>query len=134
MRRDWDLIRDILLRVADNGDPGPVPEGECPRYGRHQRHIELTKQAGFIIDRLSPEKDPWPGLGDLALTKKGHDLMHLIHSDDRWAHIKALATECDLRLIEETIPIFAKYAECIERAYEATRIISERTLECLNNG
>jgi len=94
MRRDMDLVREILLFVEEN-----IPDGEQVAVeisGRSAAevnyHIKLLHEAEFIeaIDTSSSDGDDWIVQ---RLTWKGHDFAEAARSNVLWAKAKQLIVE-----------------------------------------
>ncbi len=89
MKRDWELIKELLLRI------------ECLEFGRHyvpqalaehtteavKYHLHLLHQAGLVECSLDESWDGTPEWVAHHLTLHGHDLLDEIrHSDARHSH------------------------------------------------
>lgn len=94
MKRDMDLIREILLAV-DAADEPPsfddlisedAPEADQKRYAYHVRM--LTDQAGFLSG-IDVESFDGPGWLDLNLTWRGHEFLDQIRDPEIWRKAKA---------------------------------------------
>ncbi|MEL7199301.1 MAG: DUF2513 domain-containing protein [Pseudomonadota bacterium] len=93
MRRDFDLIRQILLEVE--GSPTPHFDGIVRIEGYEnqvvQHHVSLLVDAGFIPaielhDQSSPE-GYW--LQDPQLTCDGHEFLNSIKDPTTWEKTKS---------------------------------------------
>ena len=100
MKRDWELVREILLRVED------LPKdrdlwvkdftGKDPDMVIY--HVHLLRQAGFLEgDR--PREKVMPG----DLTWEGHEFIDTIRPEPVWRRVKAYAAEKGLDLSLEVI-------------------------------
>lgn len=119
MRRDWDCIRVILTAVES--DPGfPKGDEDCTpwRGDKYARHIELAAEGGYLIRPRASHED-W------VLSARGHQMVALMGSDDRWRRIKELAAEHEIPLMTETIEILARHVKLEEVASAATRAVAE---------
>jgi hypothetical protein len=97
MKRDWDLIRQILLaveaadandRISDNDIDGCTPENF------HHNAILLT-EAGFVHAMILQNLETT--LIE-SLTWEGHEFLDAIRDDASWEHIKTIAAEKSLGL------------------------------------
>jgi DNA-binding transcriptional ArsR family regulator len=111
MKRDWELIRKILIAVEEQADgDGYVDADVIPGHdrGRVSSHIEILGEAGLIkARRMGP-----PGSGGLfaatALTWRGHELLGQIRKDSAWGRIKSLTAEKGLSLSVDVIVAAAR--------------------------
>jgi hypothetical protein len=78
MRRDVDLIRNILLSV-ENQDFNSKPI-VMDDYNETNEHYNLMIQAGLLVDAK-------------ALTWAGYELLELIRDEGRWQAIKRVLNE-----------------------------------------
>lgn len=92
MRRDWDLIRELLLEIEEL-EPGhhyvTQPMGEHGLESVNY-HIHLLEHAGLVE---CVDYHPWngePGRVATALTLIGHDLLDSIRDDDTWRAKKSI--------------------------------------------
>lgn len=107
MRRDWDLIRQILLKLEQKDNAGgAVDPSEFPGYddGTVILHMRLLDQAGLI------DVHPNTPVFCLArnLTWPGHELLDAIRTDRALSRISGLAKEKGLDLSFEAITAIAR--------------------------
>lgn len=109
MKRDWDLIRRILLKLeekANNTDfllSSDFPPFDSPKVAYH---FELLYQAGLIVG----EPIRTIGHSDFyaqALTWQGHELLDKIRQDTVWNKIKSIAREKSLDLTLDSVKLIA---------------------------
>lgn len=79
MKRDIDLIRNILLTISDEGKIKAEDTEEDALY----YHLYLLIEAGYVNGKEVNEGN-WQILG---LTWEGHELLELIRDYDRWQTI-----------------------------------------------
>ena len=83
MRRDWDTIRDILLRCeASNGWEFFSAREQKPDV---MLHVRLLVQAGLL------QEEEVTGDGSVIvrdMTWGGHDLLDCIRDEDEWDEVK----------------------------------------------
>jgi hypothetical protein len=87
MKRDWDTIREILLRL-DAAAPGEVlfPEDRAEEAAYH---VDLLIEAGLVTGPSAGV--PGPGTRPLAamrLTWQGHEFLDTVRSDMVWQRTK----------------------------------------------
>lgn len=113
MKRNWDIIRDVLIEVEtlDNAkfetiQYGPASESDEPEKDAHG--ILLWK-AGFIegADASCLDGDAVLAQG---LTWPGHDLLETIRSKAVWERIKATAQEKGIELTFDAVKALGKAA------------------------
>src|SRR5690606_26842101 len=111
MKRNWDIIRDVLIEVeALNSTQfatiqyGPASESEQPEKDLHG--ILLWK-AGFLEGADAGCMDGDAVLAQ-SLTWAGHDLLETIRSKAVWERIKTTAHEKGIELTFDTVKALAK--------------------------
>jgi hypothetical protein len=94
MKRDMDLVRELLLKIADADDPPnfsalvPDHKEDSKEYARAACHMHmLVKDAGFVraIDVCSADGDDWL---ELQLTWAGQDFLDNIRDPAVWKKTK----------------------------------------------
>jgi hypothetical protein len=92
MKRDFDLIRSILLQVeeADSGNPVQILHfDEDVKDPVLAEHIELAIDAGLIDGQVISD-DP-VGFAITRLTWQGHDFLEHARNDTIWKKVQAEA-------------------------------------------
>ena len=94
MKRDMDLVRELLLKIADAKEPPtfsalvPDRQNKSPEYAHaaYQMHM-LIEEVGLVsgIDVCSQSGDDWL---DLKLTWAGNDFLDTIRDATVWAKTK----------------------------------------------
>ncbi len=96
MKRDWDTIREILLRVEDL-EPGKVLTLEDFYNGRHYEighHVELLNEAGLILASIPGPRSNFPTEFYVdRLTWDGHDLLESVRDASIWKQTRATIAE-----------------------------------------
>ncbi len=112
MKRDWDLLRRILL-TCEAATPGarigPDAFEGVDRPTLFQ-HVKLLDEGGYVDARLMRYLDNTTGGGDfviLGLSWEGHDLLAKMASDTWWAKIKAFAADKGLALTFDVVKALA---------------------------
>jgi hypothetical protein len=92
MKRNWDTIREILLRLEEKGlGEHPLQLSSWPKdiLPEISCHVELLKEAGLIHGRMSKEIGPSPhDFVAIRLTWEGHELLDAIRNDTIWNKTK----------------------------------------------
>lgn len=91
MRRDWNLLRSILLRIESepvpfNGDYNPyinVKDAPMEVVAEWERHLDLLRRAGFV---RSKDHHGYPVAP--TLTFQGYEVLDMIRDDTVWYHMK----------------------------------------------
>ena len=94
MKRDWTIIRAILLEVEESTTPNTVVNANSlPPFGEQEvaYNMRLLKEAGYITANIL-ESSSGDGriISALArrLTNSGHELLDTIRSDTVWGKIQ----------------------------------------------
>lgn len=113
MKRDWDVIREVLLEVESLDSAkfetiqyGPASESDQPIK---EEHGVLLWKAGFIDGADAGSMD---GDSILAqeLTWAGHDLLQTIRSEAVWERIKTTAREKSIELTFDAVKALGRSA------------------------
>jgi hypothetical protein len=97
MKRDMDLVRQILLIIEDS--PTPWIEGylEVPGYERGPvtHHLHLLKEAGYIQAYEATDANTEYGfmMQDASLTWQGHEFLDEVRDVEIWKKTKAGAAK-----------------------------------------
>jgi repressor of nif and glnA expression len=93
MFRDWEIIREILLRLEDGEKPNEhISAKEFKNFEEQSvaYNIRLLAEAGFIEAKISNLSDGSGKIGHaiaVRLTNSGHDLLDTIRNDTIWNKI-----------------------------------------------
>lgn len=113
MKRDWDLIRKILVTLEEKPDRQPLP-AEAVDGTRAQ---DVAYNMGLLLERhlIEGYKIETIGMGYGAapvmattLTWGGHELLDSIRQDSTWGHIKESALSKGLDLTFDVVVSLAK--------------------------
>jgi len=113
MKRDWDVIRDILIEVEaldsakfEEIKYGPASENDEPQKAVHG---VLLCKAGFIEGTNASDQSGEAVLAT-GLTWAGHDLLQTIRSKTVWERIKTTAKDKGLELTFDAVKELSKVA------------------------
>ena len=109
MKRDWDLLRKLLLEIESKQCVGDVTISEMAGYNYSvvTYHIDLLSQAGLInASKISTAMSG--DYNDLifsihGITFDGHELLESIRDDDIWDRVKQEVARLGLSLTACTI-------------------------------
>lgn len=108
MRRDWELIRALLLRLeAEESATAhlvaqPIAGFDADLVGYH---LDLLDQAGLIVARRAGSQ-----VVAIRLTWAGHELLDAIRRDSVWNRAKGLLREKGLDVSLEALKLAVKAA------------------------
>jgi hypothetical protein len=115
MKRDWDLIREVLIEVEalsefERGDAwyGVNREGIEIDDSKHQHALMLWK-AGYLEGEDGTDL-AGPKLLAPNLTWAGHDLLDTLRSKPVWEKIKTIAQEKGIELTFDAVKTLGKTA------------------------
>ena len=115
MKRDWDLIREVLIEVE------ALSERERNAFGyglgdEHagddldkSEHALLLWKAGFI-EAIDVATMAGPAILSPELTWQGHDLLDTLRSKAVWERIKTTAKEKGIELTFDAVKTIGKIA------------------------
>lgn len=92
MKRDMDLVRSILMKVADSDRPVTIEELADEEHDRQLvgYHISIMNDAGLIKASLrSADNDPYYFCSVSSLTWEGNDFLDIVRSDTVWEKTKS---------------------------------------------
>lgn len=106
MKRDWDLVREILLKHEDGSvqERQWLADGSIEGYSCVEvwHHVKIMQQADLVeATRL--------GISGVIvwiptdLTWKGHDFLEAARNPTRWERVKQIALEQGVQVSIETI-------------------------------
>lgn len=107
MKRDWNLVRQILLKLEDKPDTtGVIHPNQFSGWDEEtvSEHIRLLNEAGLIEAQCNRHHHNLPTFC-LArnLTWAGHEFLDAVRSDRAWHRIGQVAKEKGLELSFDTI-------------------------------
>lgn len=107
MKRNWDVIRDVLIEVEsldgskhEDRRYGPIARCDDPD---HAMHAVLLWSAGFIKGVDASTIDGGDSVIALGLTWEGHELLETIRSKAVWERIKAVAKDKGIELTFQAV-------------------------------
>jgi len=111
MKRDWDLVREILLKLeACESARGQLQPGEFA--GRDEElvsyHVRILMEAGLIEGECSKATGRPLHCTAHSLTWEGHELLDRVRSHAAWNKIKGVAREKGLDMTLDVIKLAAK--------------------------
>ncbi len=92
MKRDMDLVRSILLKVADSDEPISIDDLVDDEHSRQLigYHISIMRDAGLINASItSADDDPYYECAISSLTWNGNDFLDTVRSDTVWEKTKS---------------------------------------------
>lgn len=115
MRRDWDVIRQVLLEVEEVSDEARNNlqyEAEATDSAQRLKaqHAILLHRAGFLTGYLAEYMDMQPTLASPDLTWKGHELLDTIRSKPVWEKVKSTAKDKGIELSFDAVIALGKAA------------------------
>lgn len=110
MKRDWELVRQILLALEGLGDSnGVVTAGDIKGYDAENvnYHMRLLNEAGLIqADVMEPLGASVTCFAN-RLTWEGHQFLDNIRDNTLWNRVKATIREKGLEISFDTIKFAA---------------------------
>lgn len=92
MKRNWDTIREILVRIeemAPDESPLQLDAFQDDRAAEISYHMELLLEAGLVKGRMIRLLDPGPAnFFASRLTWQGHEWLAAVRSDTVWQKAK----------------------------------------------
>lgn len=113
MKRDWDVIRKILVALEEKSDKMPLRSGSITGIPANEAsyNMGLLIEAGLIVGQSSKAlgmgSEGPPALA-ISLTWSGHELLDAIRAEGTWNHVKATAKERGLDLTLDLVVACAK--------------------------
>ena len=107
VKRDWDIIREILTRLEDFSDTdGTLSLSDFPenRASEYSYHVELLIEAGLIEGQMARTLSRGP-IQFIArrLTWSGHEFLDSIRSDTVWNKTKKTFAEKGIDMTFELV-------------------------------
>lgn len=122
MKRDMDLIRNILRFIDASEDDDAITEIKIDRYS-HQEiawHVLLLNEAGIIRAKIQSDEDAGVGVSAcsdagsvipdayeiFAITREGYAFLDAFSNEARWKKAKGLIGDIGDAPIHLVIPLF----------------------------
>jgi hypothetical protein len=101
MRRDMDVVREIVRQVQSKGNLAPdriAIEGQ--ETWIVERHLELLMEAGLLEGMISrPQDRDYPVVSVKDLTWAGHDFAGTVLNDTVWGQMKQRISAADMATV-----------------------------------
>lgn len=101
MKRDWDVIRNVLIAIEDDNYDKYLEESENDEA--IIKNTVLLIHAGFIDGKVLASLDENADVYVNDLTWQGHELLDTIRSKPVWEKIKSTAVEKGIELTFDTV-------------------------------
>jgi len=111
MKRNWDLIRLLLLKIEEL-EPNALLTLDSFPENQHQEiscHLEILQEGGLLEGKI--HKTPGGSPHDfhlIRLTWLGHDFIECIRTDSKWEAIKKKLTHKGVEINLDNILFIAK--------------------------
>ena len=92
MKRDMELVRIILLEIADSNEPIEASRIANERYSANLvgYHFQILNEAGLIVASVSAAgNNPYYFASASRLTWEGNDYLDAIRDESIWSRIKS---------------------------------------------
>lgn len=112
MKRDWDVIREVLMDVQDMKESERVQASYSLPYGSDEPtavHVFMLADAGYISG-IPADACDGRELLEPRLTWEGMDLLASLESKPVWERVKARATEEGVTITFDVVKLLAKQA------------------------
>ena len=95
MKRNWDTIREILLRAEELQPDTDLTLADFDEDRKHEiiYHIRLLDEAGLVEVDITDMLSCGPIIDLNRLTWSGHEFLDAIRSETVWSKIKAMITD-----------------------------------------
>lgn len=119
MKRDWDLIREVLLEIealdthTRDEKEYAVSRGQPAESDAKAEHAFMLRDGGYITG-INADSDDGPVLRAPQLTRAGLELLDTMRSKPVWERIRALAAEKGVELTLDAVKALGKLALAIE--------------------
>ena len=101
MKRDKELMREILLRIEASPSPVGFVEIDIPKHAQIEvsQHVELLSEAGFIeaYDLTTMDSYDWR---PKRLTYEGHEFLDTVRDPEIWRATKETAKKVGASSVE----------------------------------
>lgn len=104
MKRDPELIRQILIRIEETSDGMRCGNMEFEGFEENTvtYHCRLLSDAGFI-KAINSDSNKGIFCKPQRLTMEGHDLLDTIRNDSLWNKFKELSKEHGLKVVFQVL-------------------------------
>ncbi|KTD52026.1 hypothetical protein Lqui_0870 [Legionella quinlivanii] len=111
MKRDWDIIREILLKIEQLAPNAllTLDSFAADKQSEISCHLEILQEAGLLQGKIHKTPGGSPhGFHLLRLTWSGYDLLEYIRSDIVWEEIKQQLSTKQIAMQLENIMAIAQ--------------------------
>lgn len=113
MRRDWDLIREVLIEIeglySHNGRNCEIRRGQPADSDAKAEQALLLYKSG-LIEGIDASTFDGPAVIARGLTWTGDDLLQTMQSKPVWDRIKSIAQEKGIELTFDAVKALGKVA------------------------
>ena len=117
MKRDWDVIREVLIEVEALSDTqrvlfqyGSDPNADDAAKLRASHAALLLDQGYLTGKKIQFQERTWPMVAMPNLSWQGHDLLDTLRSKPVWEKIKTLAKDKGIELTFEAVKVLGTSA------------------------
>ena len=103
MKRDWEIIRQVLIAVEDDRFEDYLQETEMENKISVLENSVLLVDSGFLNGKPLLMRGSVAHVSISGLTWEGHDLLDTIRSKPVWENIKTTALEKGLELTFDVV-------------------------------
>ena len=92
MKRDMDLVRSIMLKVADSDEPISICDFVDAEHDKQLvgYHISIMRDAGLVKASIMPaDDDPYYSCRVSSLTWEGNDFLDVVRNETVWEKTKS---------------------------------------------
>ncbi|MGY3717052.1 DUF2513 domain-containing protein [Sutcliffiella cohnii] len=109
MKRDMDLVRDLLMLIENNSDNGELLIPEDWNREKVAYHLKILDQAGYVINntKWADNKPMWLLA---SLTWDGHEFLDSIKNDNVWLKTKDGVKKKGLEMGSIPFDVLKEYA------------------------
>jgi hypothetical protein len=111
MKRDWELVRTILIKLEELPPLGQLDAATVAGYedGLVAAHMQMMNERG-LINGINVETSSAIDYIGLGLTWEGADLLDKIRADTVWGKVKQQARDKGVGLSLDVVKALAKLA------------------------
>lgn len=110
MKRDWDLVREILIDLESVDHGHVVVAGDGQDKNLFGYHCKMLRDAGLIEASISEYMGGGIGGQAIRLTWAGHEFLDSIRPKSTWDKVKMQAKEKGIGLTLDAIKALAEIA------------------------
>jgi hypothetical protein len=106
MKRDWDIIRDILIKTEklQQGETFDLEHVQDDQQAAYAYHVEIMKDAGLLNATIAKDMSLEPNTFFIqSMTWEGHELIDAIRNDTVWAKTKKVFKDKGITMTFELV-------------------------------